>query len=167
LGEYFDYDVDSRMLIPREKGIFLHDLDNHSKVFAKNIKRNISLMEAARTSIERLYKDYLRNESVQQLEKLSKNTVFYYITTKLPTAVSQFDYRVEYGFSTLLLGMGEREKGNEEPGKLLRQKDMGEFKHLKANSEGSYIRSIRDSLSQILLNTKDRKGNPLKHNIRK
>ncbi|MBP3730139.1 MAG: hypothetical protein J6I40_01550 [Mailhella sp.] len=160
LANYFDYNVDKKTLRGMRDGIFLYDLDKHSMGYAQNIKKSLSLVKAARGLAEVDFKNFWAKAA--PVQKLDKNALFYPMSA-LPNVVSKLESRVMYALDRVLAGMQELADGASPEGKLLSQQFLEKETRFPVSSDGSFIRSIRMSCAQNLLNTVDKKGREIKH----
>ncbi len=160
LADYFDYNVDNTSLRGMKYGIFLYDLDKHSMGFAKNIKHSLSMVKAARGIAENSFKQY--RVKANEVKKLDKNALFFPMT-RLPDAMDKLEIRVMNALDIVLKGMQELADGTSPEGSFLSQKDLDKDTRFLPSSDGSFIRSIRNSCAQNLLNTKDKHGRDIKH----
>jgi len=165
LANYFDYNVDSTQLRGMSKGVFLYDLDAHSTSLAKNIKNSVNYVRIAQSTAENFFKQF-KAAGPEKLEKMDKNAMLYGMASSIPWAVGNLERRVMKGLDVTLAGMNALADGSSPAGKFLMQKDLGEYSHFAVSSDGSFIRSIRKSCAQILLNTTDAKGRQIKHSTR-
>ena len=160
MADYFDYNVDNRTLRGMKEGVFLYDLDTHSKGYAKNIKNSLSMVKAARGLAEIHFKQFWAK--AEPVQKLDKKALFYPMSG-LPEKMGKLETRVMYALDKVLAGMQALADGSSLQGKFLSQTWLGESTKFVTSTDGSYIRSIRISCYQHLLNTVDKKGRPIKH----
>ena len=161
MADYFDYDVDRKTLRGMRDGIFLYDLDKHSVGYAKNIKQSLSLVKAARGLAEQDFKNFWAKAA--PVQKLGKNALFHPLSGLPDVAMRNLETRVINALDKVLKGMQDLADGNTPEGKLLSQKFLDSNTRFPSSSDGSFIRSIRQSCAQNLLNTKDKRGRDIKH----
>ena len=160
MADYFDYNVDNHQIRAMKDGVFLYDLDTHSKGYAKNIKNSLSLVKAARGLAEMHFKRFWAQ--AEPVQKLDKKALFHPITA-VPDNMSKLEIRVMNALDKVLAGMQELADGTSPEGKFLSQKWLDESTEFPISNDGSYLRSIRMSCYKNLLNTVDKKGRPIKH----
>ena len=81
----------------------------------------------------------------------------------VPVDLSADGYASRAAAWRMALGMQELADGTSPEGKFLSQKWLDESTKFATSDDGSYLRSIRMSCYQNLLNTVDKKGRPIKH----
>ena len=160
MADYFDYNVDNRTLRGMKDGVFLYDLDTHSKGYAKNIKNSLSMVKAARGLAEINFKQFWAKAA--PVQKLDKKALFYPMSG-LPEKMGKLEARVMYALDKVLAGMQALADGTSPEGHFLSQKWLDESTRFPISNDGSYLRSIRMSCYKNLLNTVDKKGRPIKH----
>jgi len=159
MANYFDYNVDNQTLRAMKDGVFLYDLDTHSKGYAKNIKNSLSLVKAAHGLAEMHFKRFWAQ--AVPVQKLDKKALFHPMTA-VPENMSKLEKRVMNALDKILAGMQELADGTSPEGEFLSQKWLDETKFSISN-DGSYLRSVRIACYRNLLNTVDKKGRPIKH----
>ena len=160
MADYFDYNVDNRTLRGMKDGVFLYDLDTHSKGYAKNIKNSLSMVKAARGLAEINFKQFWA--TAEPVQKLDKKALFHPMSG-LPEKMGKLEIRVMNALDKVLAGMQALADGTSPEGKFLSQKWLDESTKFATSPDGSYLRSVRISCYQNLLNTVDKKGRPIKH----
>lgn len=166
LGAYIAFNVESRHLCPAGKGLFLVDFDSHSTRFSKNVDGCIRRIDALAGRFKSNQK-WLIAHNINDLRQLKAPNVF----TKfemLPEAmiddICGRSIAVFELFSMVLKEMRDG-KGDRSATKFLKQGVL-QGTSFSPNAEFSYVKSVRDAVSPLMLNTVDKNNKPLKHTIR-
>lgn len=165
LGDYIAFNVDTRHLRPADKGLFLVDFDRHSTRYFKNVGDSIRRLEGLAGKFKADEK-WLIDHGINDLRQLKTSGVFVNFEA-LPEAmlhdicgrsIQVFERIVE-----ILKAMRDG-KGNFTPTPYLSQ-DVLKGTIFSPNAEHSYLKSVRDAVAPLMLNTRDKHNRELKHSI--
>ncbi len=160
MSEYFTFDVDLKVLIPRSKGAFIEDYDNYSRNFIARNKDFITTFDNVKEQVGK-FKDRITKQHVGVLGmvKLRNKSIFSPHIGKYPENIQLLTDRLYTFVDNVQKFIKELPEG-----------DIGKFlsrSRLDDTGTASAHRSLELSLSRLLLRAKDKNGNWIKHHVGK
>ena len=166
---YFSWDVRGYSFRAISRGTFLYDLDRHTRCFIPHLQDFLNEFKRLSGEVKKIRDNYKANGEHEALYAFSVKSPFMHDivkTSNFPQAIEKMATTLQETFDSLYTYT--ENLPNTELGKFLTQADLPDYTSMaKDTSSGkySYIRSVKIALFKILLNTKDKNGRPLVHNV--
>ncbi len=165
LSVYFEFLVKSTALRITAKGIFLYDLNQRSRNYVNHHGDFVRIIDSARNNFKKRGQELLGEKGADLFYQIPKDSPFLKDTAKFPLKVNTLVSSCNYTFELLHKYMVAMKDGP--IGKFLSQKELEEKTKMVAfDTDDRFTRTVRFSLLQHLLNTKDEKGNPVVHDVK-
>ena len=166
---YFSWNVKGYSFRAISRGTFLYDLDRHTRCFIPHLQDFLNEFKRLSGEVKKIRDNYKANGEHEALYAFSVKSPFMHDivkTSNFPLAIEKMATTLQETFDSLYTYT--ENLPNTELGKFLTQADLPDYTSMaKDTSSGkySYIRSVKIALFKVLLNTKDKNGRPLVHNV--
>ena len=165
LGQYFEYRTGADRVRAYGKGLFLYDLDRHAGCFMGHLQEYLIHIDSLLSNYRQRQRELNTDPAILKFSTRAFLFELMVMKTDYPGKADFLVTKAIRSFSDLY--DFTKNLPNTDIGKFLNQEDIGRYTIFSKSDDKSnrFSKSIANELKKILLNTRDKDGNPLKHEV--